>query len=1162
MNNQRIVVSVNLKRTIKIMKLTVLMLTVCLSQMVAATYAQTTKLSVSAKEETLENVLKQIEKQSEFLFFYNLEEINKNEKISISKKNANIQDVLDAITAKTGLKYTIKDRHVVLTSAAAEPYVPVLQQVRKVTGTVNDSYGPIVGANIVEKGSTNGTTTDMDGNFSIEVPENATLQVSFIGYVLQEVSVKGKSSINVLLKEDTQALEEVVVVGYGTMKKKDLTGAVASIKMDDAPVGTISTVSHALAGKAAGLQVSAVSAQPGGGTNFRIRGAASVNASNDPLIIIDGFPISTPNEDKIKTGKYSSGTTDNILASINPNDIESIEVLKDASSTAIYGARAGNGVIIITTKKGKTGAPKVTYSGTASVQTLANSYDMLDAKDFMIQSNRYQYEQWIKDNKIGIYGGRNESDASSPYIPRYTDAQISNPANDTNWFDEITRTGFQTQHNISINGGTDMTKYLISGNFFKQDGVVKNNDMERYTGRMNLEQVISKYVKVGVNLTLSRNQMNNVPLGSGQNENASIMVAAAQFNPILGIRDENGEYILNEEAAFLPNPVSLLDITDKTTKERLLATSFIEVKPIKDLTLKANLGIDRNYQKHKVYLPKTTLYGAKKDGQADIAQYDKSDYLLELTANYAKQFGNHNLNALVGYSFQRFTDESLSAGNSQFLIDGFLYNNLGAGAYPKPSVGSSASKDEMASFFGRVNYTFKDRYLLTATLRADGASNFAQNNRWGYFPSVALGWRFTEEEFMRPLTNVLSNGKLRLSFGQTGNSNIGNKAISYYKTGNNNDFGGTESVGVYLDQMGNPDLKWETTTEWNVGLDLGFFNNRLNVTAEYYHKVVSDLLSERTLLSYNEVSKIAANIGETQSQGFELTINTKNIDTKDFSWNSDFTFSFYRDKWKTRDASWKPAAYSQYNAPIRYYFGYLSDGLIQEGETVDWMTGSVAGQVKIKDLDGYVYNEDGTLKVDKHGIPVKSGKPDGKIDEADMVIYGSKDPGYMMGLNNTLRYKNFDFNIYFYGQFALWNIGSYKDLWLTGADGMTGIVNMYRGYNMPTSSKDVWSHDNTAATRPGYFQDKSPVSAGSTSTGKIGDYYLEKSWFIRCRNITLGYTIPMKQSKKVLSNIRVYADINNPFTITPYDGLDLETDNSVWAYPNVRSFSLGLDITF
>lgn len=1163
MNNQRIVVSVNLKRTIKIMKLTLVMLLVCLSSVVASTYAQTATVNVSAKNATLESVLKQIEKQSEFLFFYNLEEINKNEKISINKKNANIQEVLDAIAAKTGLKYTIKDRHIVLTSddeTKSVSSVAIVNQTRKVTGTVNDAFGPVAGANVIQKGTTNGTTTDMDGNFSIEVPENAILQISFIGYLQQDIPVKGKTTISILLKEDTQALEEVVVVGYGTMKKKDLTGAVASVKMDDAPVGTVSTISHALAGKAAGLQVNTVSAQPGGGSNFRIRGAASVNASNDPLIIIDGFPVSSPNEDKLKTGKYSSGTTDNILASINPNDIESIEVLKDASSTAIYGSRAGNGVIIVTTKKGKTGAPKVTYSGTATVQTLATDYDMLNASDFMIQSNRYQKEQWMKDNGIGIYGGKSEAQASSPYTPRYTDAQIANPANNTNWFDEITRTGFQTQHNVSINGGTEMTKYLVSGNFFKQEGVVKNNGMERFTGRVNLEQQVSKYVKVGVNMTLSRNQMDNVPLGSGQNENASIMVAAAQFNPILAIKDADGEYVLNSEAAFLPNPVSLLEITDKTIKERLLATSFIEIKPIQDLTLKANLGIDRNYQKHKVYLPKTTLYGAKKDGQADIAQYDKSDYLMELTANYTKRFGDHNLNALVGYSFQRFTDESLSAGNSQFLIDGFLFNNLGAGAYPKPSVGSSASKDEMASFFGRVNYSFKDRYLLTATLRADGASNFAKNNRWGYFPSVAVGWRFTEEEFMQPLTNVLSSGKLRLSYGQTGNSNIGNKAISYYKTGYNNEFGGTESVGVYLSQMGNPDLKWETTTEWNLGLDMGFLNNRLNVTAEYFHRVVSDLLSERTLLSYNEVSKISANIGETQSQGFELTINSKNIETRDFSWSSDLTFSFYRDKWKTRDDSWKPAAYSQYNAPIRYYFGYRADGLIQEGETVDWMPGSVPGQVKIKDLNGYVYNEDGTMKVDKNGIPLKSGKPDGKIDEADMEIYGSKDPGYLMGFNNTLRWKNFDLNVYFYGQFGLWNVGSYKDLWLTGADGMTGIVNMYRGYNMPVSAKDVWSHDNTSASRPGYFQDKSPVPAGSTSTGKIGDYYLEKSWFIRCRNITLGYTIPM--NKSLLSNVRVYADINNPFMITPYNGLDLETDNSVWAYPNVRSFSIGLDITF
>ena len=1107
------------------------------------------KVTFNGEQVSLKQAFEQIESVSKYKIAYNTAQLDVNRKVTLNQKDTDVLQVLDQLLAGTGCTYKVNENYIVITSQQTGA-------VKKVHGVVKDVNGePIIGANVVVKGNpSNGTITDLNGNFDLSVSSNTTLQVSYIGYNTQELFVGKKTDFNIVLKEDTELLDEVVVVGYGTMKKKDLTGAVASVKMDDAPVGTVSTISHALAGKAAGLQVNTISAQPGSGSTFRIRGAASVNAGNDPLIIIDGFPVSPTDDSKIQTGKYDSGSSDNILASINPNDIESIEVLKDASSTAIYGARAGNGVIIITTKKGKTGAPKVTYSGTASVQTMAAKYEMLSAKDFMIQSNRYALEEWRRSNGIGVYGGKSEAEAATPYTPYYTDAEIANPAYDTDWFKEITRTGFQTQHNLSVNGGTEMTKYLISGNFFKQNGVVKNNDMDRYTARVNVEQKVSKYVNLGVNMTLSRNTTNNVPLGAGQNENASIMVAAAQFSPILPVRDEEGEYVLNSQAAFLPNPVSLLEITDKTVKERMLGTAYVEIKPIEELTLKGNFGIDRNYQKHSVYMPKTTLYGQKTGGQANIAQYDKSDYLMELTANYSKRFGDHNLNALVGYSFQRFTDESLSAGNSQFLIDGFLYNNLGAGAYPKPSVGSSASKSEMASFFGRINYSYKDRYLLTATMRADGASNFAKNNRWGYFPSVALGWRFTEEEFMQPLTSVLSNGKLRVSFGQTGNSNIGNRVISYYSTGNNNEFGGTEQVGVYLSQMGNVDLKWETTTEWNVGVDLGFFKNRLNVTAEYFHKVVSDLLSERSLLGFQEVSTIAANIGETQSQGFELTINSTNFNTKNFGWNTDFTFSLYRDKWKTRDESWKPSAYSVYDSPIRYQYGYLSDGLIQPGETVDWMPGAIPGQVKIKDINGYVYNEDGSVKVDQHGIPLKSGKPDGKLDDADKVIYGSSDPGYLLGLNNTFRWKNFDLNIYFYGQFDLLNSGSYKDLWLTGASGMTGIVNMYRGYNMPVSAKDVWTSDNQSAVRPGYFQDK--------STWGIGDYYLQKSWFVRCRNITLGYTIPVNQGRNILSNVRVYFDVNNPFTITPYDGLDLETDNSVWAYPNVRSFSLGVDITF
>ena len=713
-------------------------------------YAQSIALKMN--KVTVEEAITELQKKSGYSFVYMGGDLDLDKTVSIDAKE--LQEAIDQILKGQDVTYEIQGKNIVVRKGAKKAQQPA----KKVTGTVKDAAGaPIIGASVRLLGTDKGTITDIDGNFSLDMSEGDEIEVSYIGYTSQTIKYDGRA-LAVRLKEDTELLDEVVVVGYGTMKKKDLTGAVSSVKMDDAPVGTFSTISHALAGKAAGLQVSTISAQPGSGATFRIRGAASVNAGNDPLIIIDGFPVNPASDDVIKTGSYDNGSSDNILSSINPNDIASIEVLKDASSTAIYGSRAGNGVIIITTKKGQTGAPKVTYSGTASVQTMAKTYEMLDARNFMIQTNRFDRETWMRDNGIGVYGGKSEADAATPFTPRYSEAQINNPANNTNWFDAVTRTGFQTSHNLSITGGTEATKYLVSGNFFEQKGVVKNNDLSRYTARLNLDQKLSKYVNMGINLTLSRYQTDNVALGAGQNQDASILVGASQFNPLLPIKDENGDYVINTDAAFMPNPVSLLEITDKTTKERVLGTAFVEIKPIEELTLKANFGIDRNYMKHRLYVPKTTLNGAMKNGQANIAQYDKSDYLMELTANYTKKFGDHNLTALVGYSFQRFTDEALSASNSDFLIDGFLYNNLGAGAFEKPGVGSSASKNEMASFFGRVNYSYKDRYLLTATLRADGASNFAPNNRWGYFPSVSVGWRFTEEEFLKPLTSVLSNG--------------------------------------------------------------------------------------------------------------------------------------------------------------------------------------------------------------------------------------------------------------------------------------------------------------------------------------------------------------------------------------------------------------------
>lgn len=1130
----------------------------CMILVCAAASAQG-KVSLEVNAQPFKAVVEQLKGMTGYEFIFNDRYIDMNRKVTVSVKDASLKDVLDVIVADSDMEYSVLDNKVVFSRKPVEQGGAATDNGNSekadnvLAGRVIDQGGePVLGAAVFQTGTSNGVVTDFDGSFSIMLEgKNPVIEVQALGYDSQSIEVRNRGNITITLHEDKKLLEEAVVIGYGTMRKRDLTGSVSQIKMEESVAGTVSTLSHALSGKAAGLQVNQTSAIPGASVTFRIRGAASPT-SNDPLVIIDGFPVDPSADSSYEIGYYSSGSTDNILGSINPNDIASIEVLKDASATAIYGSRAGHGVIIITTKKGSAGRAKVSYSGTGSVQIMSDTYETLNAHEVMEEANKYAYEEWMQKYGIGIYGGKAPNQADRPYTPYFSKAQIRNPENDTDWFDEVTRMGWQTQHNLSVTGGNEKTKYLVSGNYFHQEGVIKTNALSRYTGRINLEQKLGKIVTFGINTTFTRNETDNVPVGDGQNEYASLLVSASKFSPLFSVKDENGEYTLNPYLTYIPNPVSLLEITNKTTKNRVLGTAFIEVKPLPELSVKANFGVDYNNAKHKVYLPKTTLYGKKKNGQADISQMEKNDYLFEFTANYTKKFGEHNLTALVGYSFQQFNKEGLWLGNSDFLTDSFLYNNIGAGQYVKPTVGSNATKSEVASFFGRVNYTFMDRYLFTATLRADGTSNFAPGNRWGYFPSVSAGWVFTDEPFMESLKSWWSMGKLRLSWGQTGNSNIGYQVDSYYKRANqwgkdyHHSFGESEALGLALSQLGNPNLTWETTTEWNVGLELGFFNDRLSLTAEYFNRVISDLLNFRALSKLQEVDSIADNVGKTQSQGFELTINSRNIRTSDFGWSTDFTFSLYRDRWLERAESWVPKSYSIYDGPLRLSAGYVSDGLVKPGESISYMPGAIPGQVKIKDIDGFLYDDDGNYVVDEHGIFQKTGRPDGRINEADMVVYGSKDPDFIMGLNNTFNWKNFDLNIYFYGQFGLLNWGSYKENWIGN------LSSLQYGITYPTTAKDVWRHDNQDSIYPGYFANK--------STYGYGDYFLKKLWFIRCRNITLGYTL---FPKKGVSKLRVYFDVNNPFIIQPgYTGFDMETDDSSYAYPNVRSFSLGLDITF
>jgi TonB-linked SusC/RagA family outer membrane protein len=1114
-------------------------------------YAQKTVISMTVSDKTIAEVLETIENETEFHFYYNSKLINTSRLVSVRVKNKPVFAVLDQLFSGHDVYYKVVDKDIILTTSESAGTNGANQNKVAIGGAVTDTNNePIIGANVVEKGTTNGTVTDVNGKFDLQVSPGATLVISFIGYNTQEIAAGNRTVIGIALTEDAQALEEVVVVGYGTQRKRDLTGAVSSVKMSDAPVGTFSTASHALAGKAAGLRVTQSTAQPGAGATFRIRGETSINAGNDPLIIVDGFPVSKSSAPG--SAYYDAGSQDNVLEMINPNDIESIEVLKDASATAIYGSRAGHGVIIITTKRGKEGKLQVTYSGNVAVQKQSAQYEMLDAAEYMGINNRYFNELYRSRYGLGIYAPYATSvpavipsfeeymAAGQKAAHIYTANEIAG-AKTTDWMKEVTRTGIQHSHNLSLTGGNEKAKYLASLNYFDQQGILKNNDMDRLTVNLNSDYQLSRYVKAGVSLNISRNQYNNVPLGMTDNEGSGVIASALYFDPNLPVRDANGKFTKSETYNLTPNPVSLLEIADNTTKDRILGSSYLSVEPITGLTLKATVGFDRRAAKRKNYLPSTTLQGERRSGSASQNQQDGLDYLLDLTANYMKTIDKHSFTVLAGYEYQKFTNEGFNAGVTNFSIDGFLYNNLGAGTLNK-SMGSYANMNSLASVFGRINYSFDGKYLLAATLRADGASNFNPAYRWGAFPSVSVGWRFTEESFMESIRDVLSNGKLRVGYGQTGNSNVGNRTQDYFGTSPNYAFGDNVGAGgIYVSELGNPAITWETTTEWNIGIDLGFLNNRINFSAEYYDRVISDILQTGIPLpGYNELTSFAGNFGSTQGQGVELTLNTVNIQRTDFVWTSDLTFYHYEDRWKKRAPTWVPDAYQKVTDPIRAMHYYKSNGLLQVGEAAPaWQTALLPGQVKLLNLS------------DKDQANT--------LSQYDKILIGDRDPDFAFGFNNTLRYKGFDFNMYLYGEVGRRRDVSYYDdmipyrYSLYASGGRNGFKNLSK------KALNSWTEENRNTSVPSILR----------SATDRGDYFLQKVSFLRCRNITLGYTLPAAL-KNPANSIRINLGVNNPFVISNWNGIDPETDynpnqaaNTVQSsYPNVRTYSVGIDINF
>ncbi|MCD0465924.1 TonB-dependent receptor [Flavobacterium sp. ENC] len=1023
-----------------------------------------------------------------------------------------------------------------------------------IKGVVLDELGqPMIGVTIVPKGSPRGTTTDFDGTFTIIVPSNTeALVFSYVGYENKEVLIANQTNIKVSMAPSSKTLNEVVIVGYGTQKKKNVLGAMSSVKGESLILSSAPSVLTALQGKVAGLQITQNSAQPGGGFNIQIRGAGSINASNDPLVVIDGFPVT--NLQQPGTGNRYDGGTQSILNSFNPNDIESIEVLKDASASAIYGARAANGVIMITTKKGKEGDVRVDYSGSYSYQKYNDSYDVLNLQEWMQLRNDASKENWEFINRVYPYSSKTLEEANAapvngiPYKRVYSDEQIRNAGAGTDWLSLVTRDGMVKQHNLSLRGGTKSTKYFLSGNLFDQEGIVKNSGLKRSTVHFSIDQKLTDYINFGMNMTKSRIKNQNSQLGGDQFENSGIIRSAIQQGPNIVAIDELGNYPINPDNALEPNPYSLLTISDEGVIDRTMTNFYAEIKPLKGLTARFQAGFDQGNTSRSTYLPRTTLYGALENGKASINSQKKDDDLLDIILTYNTNIGDNNsFTFMAGYSQSTFRNERSSLGNSNFITDAFLWNNMNAGAGTKLTT-SSKNEDSYRSYFSRINYSYKDKYLLTSTIRRDGVSFFAANKKYALFPSISVGWDVSQESFMTGISDYVSQLKFRFGYGSVGNSAGLSKGAFYAQPAYLN---ADESIwtGVFASRLENPDLKWETTTEKNFGVDFELLNRRISGSVEVYDRVISDLLMEKPINSYHEINTVWANIGSTQTKGVEVTISTVNVRTPDFKWNTTFTYSQFKTNWKERAPDWKPSVYMSYNDPLRAQYSQLSDGIMQIGEVVPAQPDLFPGQIKIKDINGFVRDGAGNPVTDANGVFLRTGEADGRIDEADTVLLGSADPDFSAGLSNTITWRDFQLNFVFNGMFGR-KIVDQTDF----AYGVTAVGVAQNGRNALRSVYDRWTPDNPTNTRPAsHF--------GYTQYGS-GDFFLQDASFVRLQSVSLSYNLPKRWFGKYMQGAAVRVDGQNLFIITKYDGIDPETDGYAAAYPNVKTYTVGIDLKF
>lgn len=994
---------------------------------------------------------------------------------------------------------------------------------------VDETDAPVIGATVRVEGTNIGTVTDLDGNFTLkDVKNDANITVSYVGYLAQKV--KAASVVSVKILPDNQLLEEVVVVGYGATKKSNISGSVATIKADELPTAANASIAEMMRGRAAGMDVTSNSASPGGSVNISIRGGLS---GQKPLIVIDGVPQVSTSTVTSGTG-YSGSDKETGLINLNPDDIESINVLKDASAASIYGSDAAGGVILITTKRGKEGKPQVSYNGSLALQYMSDRPDFLNAHDFMVEQNKVFDE-------LGRSGDK-----------RFKQSQIDNfVGNGTNWLDQVTRTGVVNDHNLSVNGGTASTRYLASFSFYDHKGIEKNNSMQRITGRINLDQDFGKWWKAGISANFAQVKYTDVPQGDGRQDNSALIYSAMTFIPTVSVYDENGDYSVNPIRDIYPNPVSLLDITDETLSHDLFTSAYLEYKPIKQLSFKVTGGVDIKDTQADQYVPTTTKKGYSLDGQASKQNAKALMQLLNVIGTYQDTWNDiHEFSLMAGWEYKKSSWNGMGIVASQFPTDGALMNNIGTSEQENPSISSYKGSNEMASFIGRINYTLLSRYIVTLNMRIDGSSNFSKKHQWGVFPGVSLAWRMNEEKWLRDV-NWLSELKLRAGYGQTGNAGNLTGINTYYNVSRGvYAMDGSLVNGISLANLGNENLKWETLTDINVGMDFGIIRNRISGSIDLYQRTRKDVIMQKSLMSYNELTTIDYNSKvQYRSRGVDISLHTVNFDNKRFGWTTDINFSFYRNKTITRDEDFIPATYQDYYEEWGNIYGYKTNGLILPGESYSHLSKSTTGAINYLDLYSYKYDKNGEKMRDSEGRYIRVAGADGILDEADMILLYNNTP-IPFSINNTFRWKNWDANIYLYGSLNGWKLNELK------YQSVYGVSDITYGVNALSSIKDRWSYSNPNGTLPGVAEASSGYDPASS------DFFFEKAWYLRMDNISIGYTFPGKMFRNYIQSARLYVSARNLCVFTPFNGMDPETGNGISAYPNQRSFAIGLNFKF